>query len=77
MLKIGKARAKELELCKEFRCPECESHVAPKISRTSKPKNTTHFGERVGFGLIELELSCGTKVTGVNMVDSHTSFQIV
>lgn len=77
MLKCGKARARALALCREFKCRQCDEHAAPKISRSVKPRNTTHFGERVGFDLVDLELCDGTKITGLNMVDTHTTLQIM
>ena len=77
MLKLGKARTRALQLCNKFRCSECERHQAPKISRTVKPKSTTHFGEKLGFDVIEMQLSDGTKISGLNMLDVHTTFQVV
>ena len=77
MLKLGKARTRALQLCKKFRCAECERHQAPKISRNVKPKSTTHFGEKLGFDVIEMQLNDGTKISGLNMLDVHTTFQVV
>ena len=68
MWKLGKARTRALQLCKKFRCAECDRHQAPKISRTVKPKSTTHFGEKLGFDVIEMQLSDGAKICGLNML---------
>ena len=80
-LRLGKARARALRLCRNFSCPECPRMIRPKLPRSVQPKKTKNFGDEVGLDLIEVTLLEGgkqtTQVSGLNMVDAHTGVQIV
>jgi hypothetical protein len=67
VLRLGKARSKALEACRNFFCPECAHQTAPRIQRTSKPRRTSFFGEEVAIDLLEVLLPDRTPVTGVIM----------
>ena len=40
-------------------------------------RDTTHFNQRVGVDLFETELADGVKITGVNILELHTTMQMV
>ena len=77
LLRLGKARARAIDRCMKFTCDECERIREPRISRGVKLRRTREFGEALGMDLIEMALSDNSKITGVNMVDEYTSFQVV
>ncbi len=77
MLKLGKARSRAFSRCKEFSCDECQRLAPPRIQRPVKLPRTTSFGQVLGIDLFEVRLSDGSRVTGVNMIDAFTSFQVV
>ena len=77
LLRLGKARARAIDRCRTFTCDECERIKEPRVSRPVKMRRTREFGQVLGLDLIELALADESRITGVNMVDEYTSYQVV
>ena len=76
MLRIGKARSRALQRCQQFECSECQRLVPPRIQRPVKLPRTSSFNQILGIDLLEVKLTDGSRITGVNMTDEYTSFLV-